>query len=50
LAPRQYTPAVFRYGTLNQKNGVLCLCGEAQRVLPLLQLTKMGTILERFHN
>jgi anti-sigma B factor antagonist len=36
---------VFIYGTLNEKNGALRLCGVSPRVLSLLQLTKTDTFL-----
>lgn len=36
---------VFAYGTLNQKNGALRLCGVSERIRSLLQLTKTDTFL-----
>jgi anti-anti-sigma factor len=36
---------VFAYGTLNEKSGVLRLCGVNPRVLSLLKLTKTDALL-----
>jgi len=36
---------VFAYGTLNEKNGALRVCGVAPRVLSLLKLTKTDGFL-----
>jgi anti-anti-sigma factor len=36
---------MYAYGLLNDKKGVLRLCGVAPRVLSLLQMTKTDTFL-----
>ncbi len=36
---------MYTYGSLNQKNGSLRICGVAPRVLSLLQLTKTDAVL-----